>query len=425
MKTMTYIVNWELQSERSHYFVREKWFLSGYLFIFIVALGAWTGIPADAQIQQAWVAHYNNGITNGTNQAVKMVLDSSGNIYLTGYSQDTNGHLGYVTVKYAPNGTQFWAARYDSTNGSSATPTALALDSSNNVFVTGNAITIKYDANGSQLWTAPYAGTALAVDTNGNSVVTGINTTFGTVKLNANGSNVWIVSYPSPYGPSLGQQVVIGSDGGICVAGSYTDTCPENMCNVELFVLKYDSNGNQMWTDNYTDGNNYAVQVEGVALDSANNLYVVANLLAGIPYAIFKYTSNGSFQWANYNPTRDFNSLASGLSLDGAGQVLITGQSITYPGYPVYGYGTYAIDTNGSYIWTNIYVSVVQELGTGTAITVDTANNSYVTGGTLDTNSLCEIATVKYDAKGNQVWVQHYSGPGVVESTAAERSTRQ
>ena len=63
-------------------------------------------VSGRAQIQQAWVTHYNNGITNGTHQAVKMALDSSGNIYVTGFSQNTNGNLGYVTIKYAPNGSQ-------------------------------------------------------------------------------------------------------------------------------------------------------------------------------------------------------------------------------------------------------------------------------------------------------------------------------
>jgi hypothetical protein len=61
---------------------------------------------APAQIQQAWVARYNNGLLNGTNQAVKIALDSRGNIYVLGFSQNTNTNLGYVTVKYAPNGKQ-------------------------------------------------------------------------------------------------------------------------------------------------------------------------------------------------------------------------------------------------------------------------------------------------------------------------------
>jgi hypothetical protein len=117
-----------------------------------------------AQIQQAWVARYNNGITNGTNQAVKMALDSSGNIYVTGFSQNAATNLGYVTIKYAPNGNQLWATRYDSTNFPSAHACCMVLDASNNVIVTGSALTVKYDPNGNQLWTAPYAGAALAVD---------------------------------------------------------------------------------------------------------------------------------------------------------------------------------------------------------------------------------------------------------------------
>lgn len=54
---------------------------------------------ASAQVQQAWVARYNNGITNGTNQVVKMALDSNGNIYVVGFSQNTNNNLGYVTIR--------------------------------------------------------------------------------------------------------------------------------------------------------------------------------------------------------------------------------------------------------------------------------------------------------------------------------------
>ena len=102
--------------------------LTGRLFkqalIVCTALGIFA-TSLHAQIQQAWVAHYNNGITNGTHQALKMALDATGNIYVTGFSQNINSNLGYVTIKYAPNGTQLWASRYDSTNYPSATPSAL------------------------------------------------------------------------------------------------------------------------------------------------------------------------------------------------------------------------------------------------------------------------------------------------------------
>ncbi len=58
--------------------------------------------PVAAQIQPAWVARYNNGIPAGNHQALKMALDTVGNIYVSGFSQESNSSLDYVTLKYAP-----------------------------------------------------------------------------------------------------------------------------------------------------------------------------------------------------------------------------------------------------------------------------------------------------------------------------------
>jgi hypothetical protein len=72
----------------------------GILFSSVVMFVSFQKVSA--QIQEAWVAHYNNGITNGTNQALKMVLDSAGNIYVAGCSQNVSSNLGYAIIKYAP-----------------------------------------------------------------------------------------------------------------------------------------------------------------------------------------------------------------------------------------------------------------------------------------------------------------------------------
>src|SRR6202161_3352502 len=89
-------------------------FLQPLCSLWLILLFAFAAGPASAQIQQAWVAKYNNGITNGNHQALKMALDSSGNIYVMGISANADTNTGYVVVKYAPNGNQLWAARYDS-----------------------------------------------------------------------------------------------------------------------------------------------------------------------------------------------------------------------------------------------------------------------------------------------------------------------
>ncbi len=368
-----------------------------------------------AQIQQAWVARYNNGITNGTNQAVKMALDTNGNIYVTGFSQNTNGQLGYATIKYAPNGTQLWATRYDSTNYPTATPSGLVRDNSNNVIVTGSALTVKYDTNGNQLWTAPYAGTALASDTNGKIVLTGCGTNFNTAKLSPAGSNLWTTTYKD-VGPTIGQAIVLDGNGNAYVSGSdtygYTAWPGHLTPEVTLATAKYDTNGNQLWIVSQQIGvvfGNTAMQVEGVALDSENSLYVLSDSW-GERYSTIKDDSNGNLIWSASNPTGDILAQARGLTLDNAGNVLITGENSYY--YTSYSYGTYKINTIGACVWTNNYPNAPTTTNCATAITVDAWNNVYITGYSQSTNSGFDIVTIKYDNNGNQIWLQRYNGPG-------------
>ncbi len=361
-------------------------------------------------MQQAWVARYNNGVANGTNHAVKMALDSTGNIYVTGFSQNSSSNLGYVTIKYAPNGSQLWAARYDSTNYPGATPSGLVLDNSNNVIVTGSALTIKCDSNGNQLWTAPYAGTALAVDTNGNCIVTGISTSFGTVKLDPNGSNLWIATYPSSYGPGVGQQVLTARDNSVYVAGYYTYDSVKVLSYQELLVIRYNTNGSQLWTGTWETGSSF-VQINALAVDSSTDVYCLANAYLQ-PYSTCKFDADGHLLWAAYNPTANGGSVARGLALDAMGDAVVTGaDGHYYPNTP-YPIGTYKIGTNGAYVWTNLYYSIPIAGSVGTAVAVDQANSVYVTGYSPGTNSGNDIVTIKYANNGNQIWVQRYNGPG-------------
>jgi len=370
--------------------------------------------PARAQMQQAWVARYNNGILNGTNQAVKIALDSIGNIYVLGFSQNTNTNLGYVTLKYAPNGNQMWASRYDSTNFSSATASGFALDPSNNVVVTGNALTLKYDPNGNQLWTAPYDGTSVAMDAGGNSIVTGFASTFDTAKLAPNGTNLWSNSYIEPNGPVVSQAVVVDSSGNSYVAGSDTYDCfyegPVVTCVNGLLLIKYDQNGNQIWKNIVPMASVPTVQVAGLVLDSLANVYVVENSYSQ-PWLIYSYSSDGSLSWSAPNPTQNFLSVARGIVLDITQNAFVTGQK--HDDFDVNSaYGTYKINTNGICVWTNSYPQTPLTTSVATSIAVDQANNIYVTGYSPGTNSINDIVTIKYDSNGNQIWLQRYSSPG-------------
>ncbi len=145
-------------------------------------------VAAAGGVSQAWVARYN-GPGNDYDGAVAIVLDSSGNVYVTGDSIGLGTGADYVTIKYNSSGEEQWVARYN--GGSADAATAMAVDSSGSVYVTGQSwsattsnydyATVKYNADGQEQWVARYDGpandydypTRIAVDSSGNVYVTG------------------------------------------------------------------------------------------------------------------------------------------------------------------------------------------------------------------------------------------------------------
>ncbi len=378
--------------------MKTKLFALGYLLLAI-------GFQTNAQMQQSWVAKYNNSLTNGTNQTVAMALDNSGNIYVTGFSLNIASNLDYVTIKYAPNGNQVWATRLDSTNHLDDKPVGLALDKDNNVIVMGTAGTVKYDTNGIQQWTAPYAGRALAVDTNGSVLVTGFLTNdFSTVKLAPSGTNLWLRTYDAIGHTDISQVIAVDDAGNAYVAGMETYFYQNMFANAaRMAVIKYDPNGTQLWKTNNSGGGGF-LQVEGITMVGSSNIYIVADFFSGGngEYTTFKFTSNGTSIWTSYDAY--FGSQqACGFRIDSQTNIIISGHRL-------YSYCTAKLNSNGNLVWTNFYPNTPTVPNTAMGITLDSAGNSYVTGYAESTNSGYDIATLKYDPSGNQCWLQRYNG---------------
>ena len=131
-----------------------------------------------------------DGPGSGEDDAKGLVVDSSGNAIVTGYSLSAATAYDDATIKYDTLGNELWVARYDGQASAYDLASAIALDSVGNVFVTGfssgagtnfDYATIKYDSNGNQVWVGRYDGpghmgdyaTAIALDSSGNVHVTG------------------------------------------------------------------------------------------------------------------------------------------------------------------------------------------------------------------------------------------------------------
>src|SRR5207253_8230246 len=139
--------------------------------------------------QQQWVARYD-GPGHEDDKAVAIAVDESGNVYVTGKSYGSGGNYDYATIKYNSAGQQQWVARYDGPAHSDDEALAMSLDSAGNVCVTGyisisktgsDYATIKYDSVGQQQWVARYGSqagvnggaNAIALDASDNVYVTG------------------------------------------------------------------------------------------------------------------------------------------------------------------------------------------------------------------------------------------------------------
>jgi hypothetical protein len=165
-----------------------------------------------------WTNRYNgqgeNGTTGGADDRARaMAVDAAGNVFVTGSTDVGFGRHSYDTIKYSGAGVPLWTKRYD---GPYPIGLALAVDGRGNVFVTGGATlangsglpdyaTTKYSNAGVPLWTNRYNGTgnnvdyatAMVVDSSGNVVVTGYS------QGNGSGYDYATIKYSSTDLPSL------------------------------------------------------------------------------------------------------------------------------------------------------------------------------------------------------------------------------
>jgi uncharacterized delta-60 repeat protein len=158
---------------------------------------------------EQWVVRYN-GPANHWDDASAVAVDYTGNVCVAGRSVDADLEDDYATVKYSASGVEQWVARYDGPANSYDDARAMAIDNAGNIYVTGYSIdlathedfaTVKYKASGEEEWVARYNGpldrcddaTAITVDNSGNVYVTGwsrgleIGFDYATVKYSCTG----------------------------------------------------------------------------------------------------------------------------------------------------------------------------------------------------------------------------------------------
>jgi hypothetical protein len=400
------------------------------VFFSLFILFSNVAIFAEMIVDTAWVRRYN-GPGNSIDGACDVGVDCVGNVYVTGETYDTLTSYNYATIKYYPSGDTAWVRSYNGPANATDAATALAVDDSGNIFVTGRSsgvgtgfdyTTIKYDTHGNQLWIRSYDGPgsgedwplAIAVDDSGNVYATGRSydsvtlNDFTTIKYSSDGDTVWVRRYNglSQDADDIATSVCVDDWGNVYVAG-YSSGSGSSW---DFATIKYHSNGDTAWVRRYDGPGNSHDGVYAMAVDDYGNVYVTGpswGIGTESDYATIKYHSNGDTAWVRrYGEPGEEGESGLAIAVDDSGNICVTGAS------SVGGYCTIKYDSDGNQLWVRYYGGFSRN-DAAVDIALDDSGSIYVTGHSTGPGTNYDYATIKYYPNGETTWIGRYYGqPG-------------
>jgi len=413
---------------------------SGNVYVTGYSVGVGTG-PADyATVKydtggsQQWVTRL---ATAGPDYAVAIAVDGFGNPHVTG-SAWWSVNQDYATAKYNTiNGNQLWATAYLGM-GSTDLARDITVDGSGNVYVTGISVnppsggdidfaTIKYDPNGVSLWTQRYDGqasaddsaSAIAVDASGNVYVTGqtkiMNSPpapytmrgYAVIEYGPAGNQIWAINFGSqPNKNDYPYDIAVDGSGNAYVTGRTNGT------GFDYMTIKIASNGTPQWTKMYNGPGNSNDEARAIAVDASGNVYVTGYSFGSgtnEDYATIKYRPNGDTAWVRrYDNPEHNHDFANAIAIDNAGNVYVTGQS--YTASTGWDYATVKYDSSGNQKWVKTYNGPAGINDVALSIAVNSSGNVYVTG-------YSDGGGTSYDYATMMLWQDYAPVVAAVDST--------
>jgi hypothetical protein len=143
-------------------------------------------------------------------------------------------------------------------------------------------------------------------------------------------------------------------------------------------TVAYTGDGSPLWTNEYDDG--WAV---ALAVDSRSNCYVTGSVVdpnGSWDYQTVKYSTVGLPLWTNIVAGIEATggNMAAAVTVDGSGDVYVTGEGGTVDAGGIY--LTVAYSTDGVALWTNKLYGMGYGNAIASDIVMDSAGDAYITG---------------------------------------------
>lgn len=310
-------------------------------------------IKLNADGDTVWTNIYN-GPGNGPDEAIAMTIDADGNCFVTGYQKGSGTGYDFITLKYSSAGAILWNTTYNFSSNEFDQSNTIAVDDAGNVFIAGQSdkdatlinnddyVVIKYNSVGEQQWVKRTNGIGNSTDrpvkiligTDGNIIVTGrtdnlSDDDYMTVKYDAsNGTELWRKYFDRTHHDRPTGMAINSSNGKIYITGR-----SNNGTNYDYATICYSADGVEQWNAvfDYVDDD----RATGIGIDNAGNIYVTGQSDAdasaiGINYDILtvKYNASGIQQFAqSFSGPAGGDDIPTGFLADGSGNIFITGYS--------------------------------------------------------------------------------------------------
>lgn len=367
---------------------------------------------------QLWIQQFQGAATGGVDFAAGLTVDNN-YIYITGgvTNNSVTAETDCVTMKLASStGSVVWSASYDGAGNFHDAGRHIVVDGSGNVYVSGGSynasmntdfLCLKYNSSGVQQWvsTWDYLGFDDAA-TKGATSGSNLNLTGAVTTATPNVYKVATLSLSQSTGSllatSVGTAVTTTSvdvvtdftsdgSGNIIVVGSNNVIGEGN----NFYVQKLSNTLVSTWTYTWNGSSSLNDVAKAVELDASGNVYIAGfstSSTLGREVILIKLNSSGVHQWTQTSGfAGDDEAIDLVLSASGvpylAGYRTLNGNKNYYTAkYDVSGTKVWEIEMDGNY-GKNDYA---------TNMALDSLGNIIVTGQTETTPSFYNFTTVKY-----------------------------